>query len=162
MGVLKKRTFLQNECRLARGRIYQIVEESDWSESKEKEVVPAIQDLNNDKETKDFNKCMVAELLDFKIMVEETYGPGVFEKTVGEDIVDMVTLFELKNKVAVEEGNPNKVRNNFNIACAMDVLSRKRSFHDVLAGEKLGVKNSASESVMGKRLKLKAVPIRRG
>lgn len=60
-----------------------------------------IQECTNDKEVQDFSRCTMVELLDFKEMVEEIYGLGVFDKIVVEDVAGMVTLFETKNNIVV-------------------------------------------------------------
>lgn len=75
---------------------------SDWNMEKEvrlrEQNEPALKKEN-------FSRCTIAEILDFKLMVEEIYGLGVFEKTVGEDIAILTNLIKAKKKMATKGTN---------------------------------------------------------
>lgn len=56
---------------------------------------------------KDFKKCTVEEIMEFKSLVDEVYGPEVFYKTVGEDLAKLSDMFE-KMVGEVVKGKPDQ------------------------------------------------------
>lgn len=46
----------------------------------------------------DCTKCTVAKIIEFKALVNEIYGPGVFAKSVGEDISIVIAMLEANKK----------------------------------------------------------------
>lgn len=51
----------------------------------------------------DYEELIVAEILDFKSLVDEIYGLGVFDKIVGGDIASVVALIEKMKEASGDE-----------------------------------------------------------
>lgn len=73
-----------------------------------------------------FTKCPVVEILDFKSIVDEIYGPRVFEKTVGEDIAMVEALIELEN-ISAAKGE-DMVGKSTKAIVGIDQTKEKMSF----------------------------------